>query len=189
MDYNVIQAKTGAIRKIGAQLNSFDKVYTVGSSGKINLDVAPTAGTLKVYNTNADNDLLAEIKVGTPASEVEEYSILDKALTLNVAKEGKQVLVVCDYTTGENAEGMQFVSGKLPRLVRITAKTKVEDRAGNNAVQTLIIDKAKSDPTFNFETSAGNASVMPFECEVFGWTNEDGENQFFRMVADSDLPV
>ena len=189
IDDNVIIAKTGATKVVGAQLNSFDKVYTVGENGTVTLDVTPLKGTLKVYNTDADENLGVEIKLGTTTPTAEEYTIIGDVLTFEATKKGKQVLVVCDYTTGENAEGMKFISGKLPSLVRITAKTKVEDKAGNKAVKTIIVDKAKSDPTFNFETSAGNASVLPFECEVFGWINEDGESQFFRMVTDEDLEV
>lgn len=187
IDDLVLQVKTGAIKKIGKQLNAFDKVYTVGAGGKVTLDVLPKSGTLKVYNTNADDDLLQEIKVGVSAPTEEQYTITGKDLTFNTEKIGKQVLVVCDYETGENAEGLQFISGELPKLIRITARTKVENRSGGSSIQTIIIDKAKPDPTFSFETSAGNASVMPFECEVFGWTNEDGKTQFFRMVTDRDL--
>lgn len=190
IDDNVIIAKTGATKVVGAQLNSFDKVYTVDvDAGTVKLDVTPNEGTLRVYNTDADENLGAEIKLSTTTPTAEEYTITGKILTFDDTKKGKQVLVICDYTTGENAEGMKFISGKLPSLVRITAKTKVEDKAGNKAVKTIIVDKAKSDPTFNFETSAGNASVLPFECEVFGWINEDGESQFFRMVTDEDLEV
>lgn len=188
LDSNLIQVKTGAIKKVGKQLNSFSKTYTVDpSSGTVKIDVIPKTGTLKIYNTNSEDDLLEEITVGTPTSEVDQYEITTDTVTFNSGKKGKMVLVVCDYETGTDAEGLQFISGELPKLVRITATTKVEDKAGNTAVQTLIIDRAKPDPTFNFETSAGNASVMPFECEVFGWTNEDGKTQFFRMVTDNDL--
>ena len=190
IDDNVIIVKTGAVQKVGAQLNSFDKIYTIDSTdGTIELDVIPKSGTLKIYNTDADENLGTEIKAGTPLSEEEKYSASGKVLTFNTAKKGTQVLVVCDYTTGENATGLKFVSGKLPKLIRITAKTKVEDKAGNVAIKTIIVDKAKSDPTFNFETSAGNASVMPFDCEAFGWTNEDGDTQFYRMVTDQDLEI
>lgn len=189
IDDNVIIAKTGAVKVVGEQLNSFDKVYTVGIDGTIDLDVTPIEGTLKVYNTDADENLGTPIAKGTVTPEAEEYAITGKKLTFEAGKKGKQVLVICDYMTGENAEGMKFVSGKLPKLIRITAKTKVEDKAGNVAIKTIIVDKAKSDPTFNFETSAGNASTLPFECEAFGWVNEDGESQFFRMVTDEDLEV
>lgn len=190
IDDNVIMVKTGAVKQTGAQLNSFEKVYTIGAStGTVELDISPKAGTLKVYNTDPDENLGIEIKVGTPITEPETYSITDKTLTFNDAKKGKQVIVVCDYITGENAEGLKFVSGKLPKLIRITAKTKAEDKGGKAAVKTIVVDKAKSDPTFNFETSAGNATVLPFECEVFGWTNEDGDSQFFRLVTDEDLEV
>lgn len=190
IDDNVIVVKTGAVRQKGAQLNSFEKIYTVDvTTGKITLDVAPKTGTLKIYNTDADENLGVEIKPGVQTTVPEAYTITTKEVTFNDEKKGKQVLVVCDYTTGEGAEGMKFVSGKLPKLVRITARTKIEDKAGGTAVKTIIVDKAKSDPTFNFETSAGNASVLPFECEVFGWTNEDGDSQFYRMVTDPDLEV
>lgn len=189
IDDNVIIAKTGATKVTGTQLNSFDKVYTVGEDGTVTLDVTPLAGTLKVYNTDADENLGTEIKAAESAPTAEEYTIAGDKLTFETSKKGKQVLIICDYMTGANAEGMKFISGKLPSLVRITARTKVEDKAGNKAVKTIIVDKAKSDPTFNFETSAGNASVLPFECEVFGWINEDGESQFFRMVTDEDLEV
>lgn len=190
IDDNVIIAKTGATKVTGAQLNSFDKVYEVDTvTGTVELDVVPLAGTLRVYNTDHDENLGAEITLGETTPTAEQYTIVDKTLTFEETKKGKQVLVVCDYTTGENAEGLKFISGKLPSLIRITAKTKVEDKGGNKAIKTIIVDKAKSDPTFNLETSAGNASSLPFECEVFGWVNEDGENQFFRMVTDEDLEV
>lgn len=188
IDSNLVQVKTGAIKKTGKQLNSFSKTYAVDPvTGSVKIDVVPKDGTLKIYDTNSEDDLFEEITVGTPTSEVNQYEITTDAITFNTEKKGKLVLVVCDYETGVDAEGLQFISGELPGLIRITATTKIEDKAGNTAIQTLIIDKAKPDPTFNFETSAGNASVMPFECEVFGWTNEDGKTQFFRMVTDSDL--
>lgn len=188
VDTNVLMVKTGAKKVTGVQLNSFTRTFTVdASAGTVTLPVTPKAGTLKVYNTDEDENLGTEIKAGSPATVPEEYSIVGKALTFNTGKKGKLVLVVCDYETGANSEGLKFIAGRLPKLVRITAKTKTEDKAGNVAVKTMIIDKAKPTPSFNFETSAGNASTLPFECKVFGYVNEDGDKQFYRLVTDEDL--
>jgi len=74
-------------------------------------------------------------------------------------------------------------------LVRITAKTKVEDKAGNKAIKIIVIEKAKSDPSFELSTKSGDANAIPFECEVFGFLNEYGENQFYKLVTDETLPV
>jgi hypothetical protein len=190
VDDNVMVAKTGATKKTGAQLNSFDQIFTVdATAGTVDIGYTPIAGTLKIYNIDADENLGTEITAGEPTTEVEQYSIATDTVTFNTGKKGKQVLIVCNYTTGVDATGIIFIGGKLPEFIRITAKTKVEDKAGNKAVKTILVEKAKSDPNFDFSTSAGTASVLPFECDVFGWINEDGANQFFRMVTDPDLAI
>jgi hypothetical protein len=190
IDDNVLIVKTGATRKTGAQMNSFEKIYTVdASAGTVTLGATPTTGTLKIYNIDSDENLGTEIIAGTPTSNVEEYSITGAVVTFNDAKKALKVLTVFDYTTGSTATGLVLVSGKLPSLVRITAKTKSEDKAGNKVIKTIIVEKAKSDPTFNLETAAGSNTVVPFECEVFGWVNEDGETQFHRLVTDDKLEV
>jgi len=190
VDDNVVSVKTGATTKTGAQKNSFDKIYTVNATdGTVVIDVTPLTGTLKVMNIDSEDNLGTEITAVASAPTAEQYTIATATLTFNTAKKGAKVLVVCDYTTGANTKGIVFVSGKLPSLIRITAKTKVEDKSGNIAVKTVIVEKAKPNPDFSFETKAGSSSVLPFECEVFGFTNEDGDSQFFRLVTDEDLDV
>lgn len=190
IDDNVMIAKTGATKRTLAQTNSFDYVYTVNATtGKITIDVTPKAGTLKIYNIDDDDNLGTEIIAGDPTANEEEYSIVDAEVTFHTAKKGDKVLVVCDYTTDADATGLYVISGQLPTLIRITTKTKVEDKAGNASIKTIIIEKAKSDPSFELSTASGEANTIPFECEVFGFTNEYGENQFYKMVTDESLPV
>ena len=190
IDDNVIAAKTGTSATTGAQTNSFEKTYTVdATTGTVVCDVTPLTGTLKVYNVDAEDNLGTEIAAVASAPTVEQYTITAATLTFNTAKKGAKVLVVCDYTTGEDAVGVKFISGKLPALIRITAKTKVEDKAGVKAIKTIIVERAKPNPDFEFSTQAGTPAVLPFDCEVFGWTNADGESQFFNMVTDPSLDV
>lgn len=187
---NVIIAKTGAVKRKQIQVNSYDKVYSVdATSGTITLDITPKTGTLKVYNIDDDENLGEEIVLGTPTSDPKAYSIVGKVLTFNTALKGKKVFAISDYDTDANSTGLYVVSGKLPSLVRITAKTKVEDKGGNKAIKTIVIEKAKSDPSFTISTKTGEANTIPFECEVFGFLNEFGENQFYKLVTDESLPV
>lgn len=191
IDDNVIAVKTGAVTKTGAQKNSFDKTYVVdASTAVVTLDVTNiVVGSMKVYNLLANEDLGTEITAVASAPTAEQYSIVANVLTFNTVKKGASVLIVCDYMTGVNAKGVIFVSGKLPSLIRITAKTKAEDKSGVKAIKTIIIERAKPSPDFSFETKAGSAVSLPFECEVFGWTNESGDSQFFRLVTDEALTV
>lgn len=190
IDDNVIAVKTGATTITGAQTNAFEKIYTVdASAGTVTLDVAPLTGTLKIYNIDTNENLGTEITPVASAPTLEQYSIADKVCTFNTGKKGAMILAVCDYTTGATATGVKFISGKLPSLIRITAKTKVEDKAGNKAVKTIIIEKAKPNPDFEFNTTAGTPATLPFECEVFGWLNANGDSQFYNMVTDPTLPV
>jgi hypothetical protein len=191
IDDNVLIAKTGAVKRTGvAQTGSFDYSYTVNSTtAKVTIDVTPKSGTLKIYNIDDDENIGLEIEAGDPTTEVEEYSIVDDEVTFNTAKKGKKVFIMCDYTTDENATGLYISTGKLPALIRVTAKAKVEDKAGNKAIKTIVIEKAKSDPSFELSTQAGQANTIPFECEVFGFLNEYGENQFYKLVTDVTLPL
>ena len=190
IDDNVIAVKTGSTKTTGAQTNAFEHTYTVdATAGTVVCDVTPLAGTLKVYNVDADDNLGTEITAVASAPTLEQYSITAATLTFNTGKKGAQVIIVCDYTTGATADGVKFVSGKLPSLIRITAKTKVEDKSGNIAIKTIIIEKAKPNPDFEFATTAGTPSTLPFDCEVFGWTNIDGDSQFFNLVTDPTLAV
>lgn len=190
IDDNVVAVKTGSATKAGAQTNSFEKTFTVdASAGTIVIPVTPLASTLKIYNVDADDNLGTEITVVASAPTVEQFTLSTATCTFNTAKKGSKVLVVCDYTTGATATGVKFVSGKLPSLIRITAKTKTVDKSGNVAVKTIIVEKAKPDPNFEFTTTAGTPATLPFECEVFGWTNADGDEQFFNMVTDPTLAV
>lgn len=191
IDDNVIAVKTGSQTKKGAQVNAFEKTFTVdASNGTVSLGtITPIVGTLKVYNVDVDDNLGTEITPVASAPTAEQYSITTNVLTFNTVKKGARVLIVCDYTTGSDAIGVKFVSGKLPQLIRITAKTKVEDKSGNKAIKTIIIERAKPDPNFEFSTSAGNPASLPFECEVFPWTNSDGDQQFFNLVTDPTLEV
>jgi hypothetical protein len=190
IDDNVIAVKTGSLTTTGAQTNAFEKTFTVdASAGTVTIGVVPLTGTLKIYNVDVDDNLGTEITVAASAPTAEQYSIAGGVCTFNTAKKGARVLIVCDYTTGVNATGVKFVSGKLPSLIRITAKTKVEDKAGNKAVKTIIIERAKPDPNFEFSTTAGTPASLPFDCEVFGWTNPSGDSQFFNLVTDPTLEV
>jgi len=189
IDDNVMIAKTGAVKRTGVQTSSFDYVYTVNATtGKVTIDVTPKSG-LKIYNIDADENVGAEIEAGDPATAAEEYSIVGAEVTFNTAKKGKKVFIICDYDTDADATGLYISTGKLPALVRITAKTKVEDKAGNKAIKIIVIEKAKSDPSFELSTQAGQANTIPFECEVFGFLNSYGENQFYKMVTDETLPL
>jgi len=190
IDDNVIAVKTGSSTVVGAQTNAFEKTYTVDTTnGTVVCGVTPLAGTLKVYNVDAEDNLGSVISPVASAPTEEQYSITAATLTFNTAKKGAKVLIVCDYTTGVTAIGVKFVSGKLPALIRITAKTKIEDKAGNKAIKTIIVERAKPNPDFEFSTKAGTPATLPFDCEVFGWTNSDGESQFFNMVTDPTLAV
>lgn len=189
IDDNIVAVKTGATKLVGAQVNAFEKTYTVdASAGTVTVDVTPATGTLKIYNVDADDNLGTEITAVASAPTLEQYTITGAVCTFNTGKKGARVLIVCDYTTGATAIGVKMLSGKLPALIRITAKTKVEDRAGNKAIKTIIIERAKPDPNFEFATSTSPASLS-FECEVFGWTNANGDSQFFNLVTDPTLPV
>jgi len=189
IDDNVIAVKTGSLTTVGAQTNSFEKTMTVDiTTGIVTIPVIPLVGTLKIYNVDVDDNLGTEITAVASAPTIEQYSITGAVCTFFTSKKGNRVLIVCDYTTGVTASGVKFVSGKLPSLVRITAKTKVEDRAGNKSVKTIIIEKCKPDPNFEFATSTTPASLA-FDCEVFGFTNADGESQFFNMVTDPSLAL
>jgi len=190
IDDNVMIAKTGAVKRTGVQTSSFDYVYEVdATSGKVTSLVVPKSGTMKIYNIDEDENVGTEIEAGTPVTEVEQYSVVGAEITFNVAKKGKKVFILCDYTTDADATGLYISTGKLPALVRITAKTKVEDKAGNKAIKIIVIEKAKSDPSFELSTKSGDANAIPFECEVFGFLNEYGENQFYKLVTDETLPV
>ncbi len=190
IDDNIIAIKTGATNTAGAQMNSFEGTFTVdATAGTITLPISNIiAGTLKVYNIDTDDNLGSEVTPVASAPTIEQYSITSSVLTFNTAKKGMRMLAVCDYTTGATANGVKIISGKLPKLIRITAKTKVEDKAGNIAIKTIIIEKAKPDPNFEFATST-NAASLSFECEVFGWTNASGDTQFFNLVTDPTLAV
>jgi len=190
IDDNVVSVKTGATSTTGAQTNSFEKTYTVdASAGTVIIDVTPLSSTLKVYNVDTDDNLGTEIAAVASAPTLEQYTIAAATLTFNTGKKGSKVLVVCDYTTGATATGVKFISGKLPALIRITAKTKVEDKAGNKAIKTIIVEKARPNPDFEFSTKAGTPAVLPFDCEVYGWTNTAGDSQFFNLVTDPTLAV
>lgn len=190
IDDNVIAVKTGSATITGVQTNAFEKTYTADiATGTVTVDVVPLVNTIKVYNVDSEDNLGVEITVVASAPTVEQYSIVGAVLTFNTAKKGSRVLVVCDYTTGATAIGVKFVSGKLPALIRITAKTKIEDKAGNKAIKTVIIERAKPNPDFEFSTKAGTPAVLPFDCEVFGWTNAEGDSQFFNLVTDPTLAV
>jgi hypothetical protein len=190
IDDNIVAIKTGATNTTGSQRNAFESTFTVdATAGTITLPVTGiVSGSMKVYNVDVDDNLGTEVAVVASAPTLEQYSITGSVLTFATGKKGARMLVVCDYTTGATATGVKIVSGKLPKLVRITAKTKVEDKAGNVAIKTIIVEKAKPDPNFEFATSTSPAS-LPFECEVFGWTNEIGESQFFNLVTDPTLAV
>lgn len=190
IDDNVMIAKTGAVKRTGVQTNNFDYVYTVNATtGKVTIDVTPKNGTLKIYNIDDDENIGVEIEAGDPTTLAEAYSITSAEVTFNTAKKGKKVYIICDYDTDASATGLYISTGKLPALVRITAKAKVEDKAGNKAIKTIVIEKAKSDPSFELSTQAGQANTIPFECEVFGFLNEYGENQFYKLVTDETLPL
>lgn len=190
IDDNIIAIKTGATNSTGAQLNAYESTFTVdASAGTITLPISNiSAGTLKVYNVDTDDNLGTEVTAVASNPTLEQYSITGSALTFNTGKKGMRMLIVCDYTTGSTANGVKMISGKLPKLIRITAKTKVEDKAGNVAIKTIIIEKAKPDPNFEFATSTSAASLS-FDCEVFGWTNAEGNSQFFNLVTDPSLAV
>jgi len=190
IDDNIVAVKTGASNVTGAQTNAYDDTFTVdATAGTITLPVTGiVAGTLKVYNVDTDDNLGTEITAVASAPTLEQYSITGSVLTFNTGKKGTRMLVICDYTTGATASGVKMISGKLPKLIRITAKTKVEDKSGNIAIKTIIIEKAKPDPNFEFATSTSAASLA-FDCEVFGWTNASGDDQFFNLVTDPELDV
>ena len=189
IDDNVLTVKTGATKTVGAQKSSFDHTYTIDiSSGLVTCEVLPLVGTLKVYNIDVDDNLGTEILPVASAPTLEQYSITASTLTFNTVKKGSRVLILCDYTTGVNAVGVKMLSGKLPSLIRIVAKTKVEDKAGNKSVKTIIIEKCKPDPNFEFATSTSPASLS-FDCEVFAFTNSEGNSEFFNMVTDPSLAL
>lgn len=191
IDDNIVAIKTGATNTTGAQTNAYESTFTVdASAGTITLPISNiVAGTMKVYNVDIDDNLGTEVTAIGSAPTAEQYTITGNVLSFNTVKKGTRMLVVCDYTTGATATGVKIIGGKLPKLVRITAKTKVEDKAGNIAIKTIIIEKAKPDPNFEFSTTAGTPASLPFDCEVFGWTNANGDSQFYNLVTDPTLAV
>lgn len=188
IDNNVIEVKTGSGAKEGKIVNNYYKVFEVNrESGKVEIPFKPEPGTLRIYNTNDIGDLGEEIKVGAPSSKEDEYSIEEKTITFNDAKKAQKVLVVFDYITGEKSQEISMLANSLPKYVTITAKALVQDQEGRVAVQTLIIPRAQPDPNFTLDSAAGDASSIPFNCEIFADNNADGELEFYRFVVDEDM--
>ena len=189
IDDNVMVVKTGAVKKTGAQLNAHTKAYTVSATNTVELGVTPAAGTLKINNFDENGNLGTAFTAVAGSPTEEQYSISGTTLTFNAAKTGSLVYVMCDYTTGSDATGQVIADGKLPSLVRIVGNAISEDKDGNQYIETLIVEKAKPDPSFTFDTTAGTPASLDFNCEVFPVTNEDGDLQFIRTVVDPDLEV
>lgn len=171
VDLNLLGHLTGSGLTTGATTAHDDSIFvTTGSTPTITLKAAPVSGTLKVYLMNSDYDISTEQTAGTPASNVNEYSISDDTITLNAttAPAGTKILAMYDYTTESTSSEVTILADQFTDFVRITGTGIWRNTvSGEDENVSFDFKKCKFKPNFNLTQSSTNATSLDLEADLY----------------------
>lgn len=187
IDFSALGVKLGRKAVKGAATAPRSEKLVVGDDHEVTLDQTPLKGTLKVYALESNGrDIKNELKVGTPATKEDEYSITDKVITVNTAvTKGTLIKVLYDYTSGANTQLVRVTASDFPDYCRITGTGYALDESGNKSPVAFICYRCKPTPEFEMIFKAGEAAKIPFNCnmapDIIG-----GKGVFFDIIPLAD---
>lgn len=188
-DLSALAEMTGRDLVTGATQVPHEEVLVASATNTITLSQTPITGSLKIYLVEGERDRGAEQTLGTPASNTDEYSIVDKEVTLNAttAPLGTKFKVFYDYQTSATARKITVTANDFPGYVRITGEGLWTDQVeGVTYPVKFDIKKAKVKPGFEWTMAAGEATSIPFEYDLFTVTDATGGKVFFETTILPD---
>lgn len=164
VDINALGVKLGKKVVTAAATAPKSEKLIVDASNTVTLKETPLSKTLKVYVLEANGrDPKNELKVGTPATKVDEYSITNKVITVNTAvTKGTLIKVLYDYTTSAGAQLARLTANDFPKYCRITGTGYRLDESGNNAPVSFIVYRCSPDTDFEIIFKGGEATNITF---------------------------
>lgn len=143
-------------------------VITV-TSNKASLQKTPKGALISVYEVNPDGTNGKEYTLGTPATNVNDFSIAAKELTFNVGVvNNTKVRVYYKVETALDAKTIKVTSDKFGGSFRVTLDVLVVDEFTKKAFQgQLNIPNAKFEDSFNLDFAAdGDPAVLTLPLEI-----------------------
>jgi hypothetical protein len=159
-DNNAISMLTGNDLVAGVKKVDRNEIGSV-TSNTITLSKTPAGAIVSVFKLNADGTNGIEYTLGTPASNVTDYSVSTKTLTFNVAvTNGTQFRIYYQVNTASDAKSMKVSSDKFGKSFRVTLDVLVVDEYTKSAFQgQLRIPNAKFEDNFNLSFSADGRMI------------------------------
>ena len=170
LDTSALASMTGKALVTGATQIPKKEIITIAVAGTMTLSSTPITGSLKIYKLLNSRDISTEQTVGTPASNINEYTIATATVTLNAttAAIGTKFLCVYDYTSPATARKMTITANNFPGYVRITGDAlAVDESDGLTYPVKFDIKKAKVKPGFEWTFASDKATEIPFEYDLF----------------------
>ena len=177
VDLEFIALLTGKPINIGAVNVPQRDVLTANGSNEITLTQTPVAGTLKVYAKSNARDNGTEQTVGTPGSNVNEYSIVGTTITLNATSgaEGTEFFCTYEYSAPSTTKTMTFTADKFAQYVRIVGEGIVTDQVtGEEFITKFDFKKGKPQGSFTLSMSSQNATVLDITFDLYSVDISDG---------------
>lgn len=171
LDLNLLAHLCGTTLTTGATTAHKDEVLiTAGATPTITLSATPTSGTLKVSLMNSEFDLGTAQTAGTPASQVNTYSLSGATITLSAtsAPAGTRVLVSYDYTTAATSQLITVLANQFLDFTRITGQGLWRNvTSGDDEVVSFDLKKTKFKPNMTLTQSSSNPTTLDLDVDLF----------------------
>lgn len=150
---------------------------TASATNTIELSATPKTGSLVIFSLKADN-IAHKTKqtVGTPATNVDEYSISDTTVTLNstTAPEGTAFVAYYLKDSESTAETIHIKTNEFPVSYEITGDAMMA-RKHDNVIEYVQYTLPNAKPLGNITLSlkAGSVTSLSAVFDLFGDENND----------------
>lgn len=145
-------------------------------SAKATLKESPKAGSLMVFKANADGtEQLDEQLVGTPATQVNTYSIADKVITLNgttFATDGK-IIVYYLVDSGATGESFTVTATDFPQGYQIVGDTQIRDASNVDHLVQFYIGNCKPQSNISLSMNSDDVTTLSITWDILADGNGD----------------
>jgi hypothetical protein len=171
VDLQFIATLTGRPLVIGTQNVPNRQVLLASAGNTITLASTPVSDTLKIYTLLGDRDVGVEQVAGTPASNVNEYSIASgTVVTLNAttAPSGTKFVASYKYASPVTTKRMTFSADRFAPYLRIIGTGIVSDQVeGQDYPTKFEVLKGKPKNDFTITMMSTEATKLDITIDLY----------------------
>ncbi len=187
-DKNSLAMLTGNALVEAAKVIDFYEVKSI-TSNKLTLSKTPTGAITTVYKLNADGTNGQEYTLGTPGTNITEFSVSAKELTFHTSvTNGTQFRIYYKVTTAADAKTVRVSSDAFGGVFRIVVDVLVRDaKDGKDYAAQIIVPRGQFQDNFNMELSVDGdpaSLALPVEC-----LRDPLTNTLWEMVIFNDADI